>query len=410
MQTKNADDVVILFTAFEPSGDEHAAPVIRRLKAALPEVRIVAWGGRKMEAAGAELLELTTENAVMGVGAVGQIRSHRQRLKRIDAFVKAHRVLLHVPTDSPAANWAVCKMVKRTWGGVRDERFGMLGRVCHLVAPQVWAWASWRVRRLQKWSDHVLCLLPFEPEWFTKHDVPATFIGHPVFEEALNETQLDALVDGYEKGAVKVALLPGSRAGEIRRNWPLMKQVGEALRIKYGEVEGGVKMMVAGASEKSAGIIRESGDVPEDMKLVVGETDAVIRWADVVLVVSGTATLHVARGRRAMVVMYRVSGLVWNLLFRWLMNTKTFTLPNLIAGGGPEQTEKDHIVKEFVPYLSDEVRPIVEEVVKLIDEPALREAQVGRLDEVVEVCSSRIAGEQAGRVIIEMLGGCELGA
>ncbi|MHC4997249.1 MAG: hypothetical protein ACYTGQ_19610, partial [Planctomycetota bacterium] len=102
----------ILFTAFERSGDDHAAVVIRALKRRRPGLRIVGLGGDKMAAAGAEILEETVGRAVMGVGAIGQARVHRARVKRLGAWLRDHPVAVHVPTDSPAANWAVCKLVK----------------------------------------------------------------------------------------------------------------------------------------------------------------------------------------------------------------------------------------------------------------------------------------------------------
>jgi len=106
----------ILFTAFEPSGDEHAAPIIRKLRWLAPSVPIYALGGSKMEAAGAKLIERTTDDAAMLSGAIGKAWWHRKLMQRLEAWMADHPVRVHVPTDSPAANWAICKMVKRLWG------------------------------------------------------------------------------------------------------------------------------------------------------------------------------------------------------------------------------------------------------------------------------------------------------
>ena len=391
----------ILFTAFEPSGDDHAAPVIAQLKTLLPEVPIVAVGGPKMEAAGAKLLMHTTDNAVMGLGVLSQIKHHKARLKQIQKFINEHPIALHVPTDSPAANWAICKMVKRRWSNAKDDNNQPLGLVAHLVAPQVWAWASWRVRRLQKWSDHVMCLLPFEPDWFKSHNVPATFIGHPVFEDQLNTSELEEIAKSYPAAKHQVALLPGSRPGEIRKNWPLMLETVTQLEKQFPQDE--IQFVIAGASEKTAKLIQETAPVPSHIQLVTGQTDVVIHWAHAVFVVSGTATLHIARQHKPMTVLYKTSPVVWNLLGRFLINTKTFTLPNLIAGQGPNQKKSDHIVPEFVPYLSNNPKPLVESLQHLITNEDAQLKQVKALTDVAQICASKHAGHEATKVLLKLL-------
>ncbi|MDX1564755.1 MAG: hypothetical protein R3236_05070, partial [Phycisphaeraceae bacterium] len=209
----------ILFTAFEPSGDEHAAAVIRQLLKIRPRWKVHALGGPQMAAAGAELIENTTQEAVMGTGALAKVREHRAILRRLADWWDDHPIAVHVPTDSPAANWSICKMAK-----ARNCR------VAHLVAPQVWAWASWRVRRLQRWSDLVLSVLPFETLWFAERGVEARFIGHPLYDEPLDTDELRWQSVNYPTDEPKIALLPGSRPGELKRNWPVMKSAFERFR------------------------------------------------------------------------------------------------------------------------------------------------------------------------------------
>ncbi|MEX2672548.1 MAG: hypothetical protein WD294_10605 [Phycisphaeraceae bacterium] len=389
-------DPVILFTAFEPSGDEHAAPVIAALLRRDPTLRIYAMGGPRMQAAGAELIETSTTRSVMGAGAASQALAHRARLKRLKKWVDAQPVALHVPTDSPAANWAICRMVKRRWAAAPG-----MGRVVHLVAPQVWAWASWRVRRLHKWSDHVLCLLPFEPDWFAAHNVAATFIGHPVFDSPPPSTgDLEAELPS---GRPRLALLPGSRRDEVVRNWPVMQHVYEQLSARFPELTA----VIPAADEPAEQVVRQSyaHDLPKNLTLIRGRMDDVVRASDVVLTVSGTATLHVAQHRKPMVVVYRVNGLTWHAIGRWLMNTGTFTLPNLVAGGGPHRDRARHIVPEFVPFLGSPAKagPIIETLSDLLEDEAKREAQIASLDQVCRAFESHDAGERAADVILEIL-------
>lgn len=394
----------ILFTAFEPSGDEHAAPVIAALKRHDPSLRICAMGGPRMEAAGAEMIERTTDRSVMGAGAVGQTLAHRARLKRLRGWIEMNPVRLHVPTDSPAANWAICRMVKNRWGGsnAAHDAFGGKpgGRVAHLVAPQVWAWASWRVRRLRRWSDHVLCLLPFEPDWFATHGVAATFIGHPVYDQLLETQPLGELAPA---GAKRLALLPGSRRGEVAKNWPIMKNVVAELSQRF---VGELATVVAAADEQTERMVQQSPpDAAANTPIVRGRMADVLAWADAALVVSGTATLHVTRQRKPMVVVYGASRLTWHAVGRWLMNTRTFSLPNLVAGGGPHRDRSRHIVPEFVPFLrpADDVAPITDAVAALLEDPAEREKQIADLAAVARAFEGHNAGEEAAAVIRDLL-------
>lgn len=405
---------IILFTAFERSGDDHAAAVIRALKARRPELRIYGLGGEKMAAAGAEILEETVGGAVMGMGAIGQWKVHRARVKRLGVWMRDHAVDVHVPTDSPAANWAVCKLVKsKPWGELGD---GGAGKVVHLVAPQLWAWASWRIGRLHKWSDRLLCVLPFEEKWFGQRGVKTRFIGHPLFDEAVDEGEVSEVVDrlgvgvdGGEgdsggEGEIRIGLLPGSRKGEVLKNWPVMREVFERLRARFPQARG----VVAAADEAGAKRIEEIG-LGDGLRIEVGEVEGVLGWSEVVLTVSGTVTLRVARAGKPMVALYKVGGLFWRLIGWWLINTRTFTLPNLVARGGPSFDGEGHVVKEFVPWLGGDVGPIAEELAGLIEDKDKRERQVAALGAVMAKFEtgggSGGVGEAAAEEILAMLDG-----
>ena len=165
----------ILVTAFEPSGDDHAAVLIAELKRRHPDLTIHALGGPKMEAAGAHLIARTCDDAVLGVPTLDKVREHRASYTRIAAWLDANPIAMHIPVDSPAANFPICRLAKK-----RNIT------VCHLVAPQVWAWATWRIRKLRRLSDLVLCVLPFEERWFRDRNVNARFVGHPLFTHPLD--------------------------------------------------------------------------------------------------------------------------------------------------------------------------------------------------------------------------------
>ncbi len=374
-------DRPILFTGFEPSGDDHAAAVVRELLARHPDLKIYAWGGPKIEAAGAEIVERTGDDAVMGLPGLKKIAEHRKINRRIAEWMAQHRPALHVPVDSPAANFPVCKLAK--------ERGA---RVVHLVAPQVWAWGKWRVNKLRKLTDHVLCLLPFEESWFRERNVMATFVGHPLFDHPVDTSALDTETRELPSGdGPRVAIMPGSRPGELSKNFATLVDVYRLLEAEHPGMTG----VVAAAKEADVDELRRHATAagrawPASLAIVHGKTDAVIRWCDLSLVVSGTVTLQIARQTKPMVIMYRPSRIVWSLIARWLISTTSFSLPNLIAGR--------RIVREFIPHFAGP-EPIAGEAIELLESNAKVSEQ--RRD-LAEVCA-QYAGTNAARASADVI-------
>ena len=222
----------ILFTAFEPSGDALAASMITALKQFNPKLEVWAMGGPKMQAAGAQLLEQTTDNATMLLGVASQIPAHRRRLRRLTRWLADHDLTALVPVDSPAANWSICKRVRRAQPKAK---------IIHLAAPQLWAWAPWRIKKLRRLTDHVLCLLPFEPDWFSSRGVPATFVGHPLFDPPPDlRKPTHATASLLKNTKPKIAFLPGSRPSEIQANLPTILKVFSALKWRHKEMHGAI--------------------------------------------------------------------------------------------------------------------------------------------------------------------------
>ncbi|MFI4881476.1 MAG: lipid-A-disaccharide synthase [Phycisphaerales bacterium JB064] len=353
----------ILFTAFEPSGDDHAAPVIAEIIERQPERPVYAWGGPKMEAAGAVVIERTGENAVMGMPGLAKIREHKQINARIKRWMAHHNPVLHVPVDSPAANFPIAAMAKAQGTGV-----------VHLVAPQVWAWGSWRVAKLRRLTDLVLCLLPFEEGWFTTRGVPARFIGHPLFDHELDPKRvlekartLPEFGEGGAQGPWRIGLFPGSRPSELQKNLPLLlgayRELASCARCtRDGRAPVAMIVAVNDAVEQRLRVLaKEHGGVPEGVSFIAGDTDSAVRWAELALVVSGTVTLQIARQARPMVVFYKSNKLLYNLIGRWIVSTRYFTLPNLIAG--------TNVVTELVPHFGG-AEPIAAAARDLITDPA----------------------------------------
>ncbi len=378
----------VLFTAFEPSGDAHAAPVIAELRRRRPEVEVYAWGGPKMRAAGATIVESTGADAVMGAGSLGKIVEHWRLNGRMSRWLDSHPVSLHIPVDSPAANFPICKITRRAGC-----------RIVHLVGPQIWAWGPWRINKLKRLTDHVLGLLPFEEEYFSSRGVPATFIGHPVMNEPLPAPVEPA--EGEEEqeeeddqGLPRIALLPGSRPSEIRRNLPSMIAIVDGIRrSQYPDMA----VRIISADAKAAGLAREViAALPRFITIEVDRLHETLEWADAALVCSGTATLNVVRHGVPLVAMFRTALLPWLLIGRWLVQSPLRALPNIVAGR--------RVVPEFIPHFgSDE--PIAEALTQVLTDAAAQDAQRDAFVEIRSMFEGHHPDREAVDVIERVMAG-----
>jgi len=333
-----SDQPGILFTAFEHSGDHIAGSLIAELKLRDPSRPIYALGGSHMQAAGAELIETTTDKATMLAGTLGQVNQHLKRLKRLKQWLETHPIDAVIPTDSPAANWSICSLVRKQ----QPE-----AKVVHLVAPQLWAWAPWRIRKLRRLTDHVLCVQPFEPAWFGQRGVRASFVGHPLYDRIPAEKK-PADPQLPQTSGPKLALLPGSRQSEIKQNWPTMQMAYRRLHASHKDLCA----VVAATDEARAHqieLLSPMGVLSRSVTMRTADADAVLNWADAALVVSGTATLHAAAHGTPMAVFYNVKRWEWHLVGRWLLNTDTMSLPNLNS----QSMGLGRVVPELIPHFGD---------------------------------------------------------
>lgn len=380
---------VFLFTAFEPSGDDHAAGVIAEIKRRYPDLSIFAWGGRKMEAAGATVIQRTGDDAVMGMPGLAKIFEHHRINARIQRWMDEQRrsgrpVTIHIPTDSPAANFPICEIAKDAGA-----------KVVHLVAPQIWAWGRWRIHKLRRLTDLVLCLLPFEENFFRRRNVPAKYIGHMLFDSPLDLAAIDRRAMEFPVGEPRIAIMPGSRPDELRRHFPVLIAAFRQLSHRFPGAVG----LVAATNQRVADDLRRAAQIeggwPEGLGLAVGDTDAVVRWCQVALVKSGTVTLQVARQRRPMVIFYKKTNPFLFLIARLVLSTRTFSLPNLIA--------RKRVVPELIPHFGGP-GPIVRIASKLIAKPGLAAEQIRALDDIVSQFEGVPTNSIAADAILQIAG------
>ena len=369
----------IFITVAEVSGDQHAAQLIRSLKQLDPTLIIEGLGGAEMRAAGAVIHHETVKSAAMGLSAVWRVPEVLGLLRWTRDYFKTKRPDLQICCDSWGMNSYFAKLAH-----------GLAIPVLYYIAPQTWASREGRVKRLRKWVDRLACILPFEELYFLSHGVPATFVGHPLFDELPARREKPAAADFKDRPPV-VGLLPGSRRGEAVKNLPAMLEVAQRIRLKFP----GVKFLVPTTAGTDA-TVRELVAGFSDVTCKENAFDELVPQCDLCITVSGTATLHVACHLVPMLVVYRVTPFMWHAAGRWLVRTRTFALVNLLNEG------RKHIVPEFVPWFG-EAETVAEPAIRFLCNPAERAAQVDQLEKLISSLDKPGASMNVAKLAMGML-------
>jgi lipid-A-disaccharide synthase len=312
----------LFFSAGEPSGDQHAAHLIQELRARNPEILTEGFGGPEMQKQGCVLQFELTQLAVMGfLRVIPMLAKFRRLVIRAEAFFDESPPDAVVLVDFPGFNWWIAKAAKRR--GIP---------VFYYMPPQLWAWAPWRIRRVRKWVDHVICALPFEYEWYKSRRVNATWVGHPFFDEVAAhrlDADLVAELRASESDGPVIAVLPGSRDHEVDRNFPVMLDVIRKVSERVPNVQWIVGNYRQEHKDECQQMRSDAGAVA-NMTYHVDRTSEVIEAADCCFMVSGSISLELLARRTPGVVLYRVSRF-GRLVARVLMTCRFITLTNLIA-------------------------------------------------------------------------------
>jgi lipid-A-disaccharide synthase len=309
----------LFLSAGEPSGDLHGSNFIKALRDQLPNAQVTGFGGPKLASSGQEQLFPLAEYAIIGLWRVlAALPQFYRFFKMATRELDARRPDAVILIDYPGFHWHLAKAAHQR--GIP---------VFWLVPPQIWAWASHRVKRMQKWVDHVFCNLPFETEWYRSRGVRCSFIGHPYFD-ALARQQLDGsfLASQRKQSGRLVALLPGSRTHEVRDNFPQMLQTAELIHAAVPQT----RFLVAGYKEQQAAWMRERikrhPGLPVEIHL--GKTPEIIHLSEVCLAVSGSVSLELLNACLPTVTLYKI-GPVLHQLVRIFKHAKHISLINLLS-------------------------------------------------------------------------------
>ena len=329
----------------EHSGDTLGEGLIRALRKSFPEAKFVGIGGPKMESLGFESLFSMEELSVMGlVEVLGRIRRLLYVRKTLVQYFTSNKPDVFIGIDAPDFNI-----------GLELKLKAQAIKTVHYVSPSVWAWREKRIFKIAKATDMVLALLPFEKAFYDKHQVPCTFVGHPLADDIPMESDksLARAKLNLPQDKKILALMPGSRGGELSRILPDFFESAKQLQAQDSNLLFIAPMISEKRVEQFNAIKAEiAADLP--VEVILNQTQDVMAASDCLLTASGTVTLEAALIKRPMVICYKFSPVTF-FLGRWLVKLKWFSLPNLLANKTlvPELLQKQVRAENIVPLVKE---------------------------------------------------------
>lgn len=342
----------LLLSAGEVSGDQHGAALLAALKERVPALEALGLGGDRCAAEGMRLLAHQKDLAIIGVvEAVSKIRFARRLIRDLTSAATVHEVDAAILIDSPDFHLPLARRLARA--GIP---------VVFYVSPQVWAWRSGRARTLARLGRGILALFRFEKRWYDARGLggSVTWVGHPLVDEAARE--LAAPASPPPDGRRRVVLMPGSRAGEIRKILPLMREAVSLLAARRNDLD----VVLVKADSVSEALLEETGGPAlSGWTIVKGPHLALLAASDVLVVASGTATVEGLLAGIPMVVVYRVATISY-LLGKLLIRVPNVAMANILSDPGdgsqtvPELIQRaatpERIASEVERFLSDPAR------------------------------------------------------
>lgn len=314
-------DKKIFIIAGEESGDQHAAALVKKLFQLEPRLKISGLGGKHLEAQGMHNILDLTQLAITGIsGVLGHLRDIHQAFRLTKAYLLKNPPDLVVLVDYPGFNLRMAKWIKKHIGCP----------VVYYISPQIWAWKAKRIEIIKANVSHMAVILPFEKPIYEAANVPVTYVGHPLRDELLaipSQNECRALLQGSPNERW-LAILPGSRKGELTRHMPTIMAGLRLLFNNPSYQDLKVVIPVAKSLNKNA-FLPYLQDCPFEYRLFDGQAQTVIQASDAVIVASGTASFECAVLGKPSCIIYQSSWLNYYLATRW-MKVKYLGLANLL--------------------------------------------------------------------------------
>jgi len=369
----------IFFSVGEPSGDLHGANLIHAIRAKDPTAEFVGYGGPVMAAAGCDLHTDLTKLAVMWfLRAILNLHKFLHLASMADRYFRHHKPDAVVLIDYPGFNW---------WIARRAKAHGI--PVFYFAPPQIWAWASWRVKKMRRFVDHVLCSMPFEQTWFRDNGCNATFVGHPYFDEVRAQRLDHDFVETQRRRAGRlVTLLPGSRTQEVEQNLHWFLKAAALVRSRQPDARFAIAAFKPGQAVLARRLVAAS-EMPIDV--YVGRTPELIHVAECCMAVSGSVSLELLYQTRPTVILYFINRFAY-FVQGFFRRVKYITLVNLLSTDqpfgddmtpySPHQPDAERVL--FPEYLTceDPTERLARHVVEWLSDEERRQERIAALAEL----------------------------
>ncbi|WP_428562564.1 lipid-A-disaccharide synthase [Pseudolabrys sp.] len=374
----------VFLVAAEESGDRLGAPLMRALRSMRPEVEFTGVGGAQMTAQGITPPFPIDELSIMGFTSIpAKLPNILRRIRQTAAAVAAAKPDVLVIIDSPDFTHRVARRVRTAMPDLP---------IVDYVSPSVWAWRPGRAKAMRAYVDHVLALLPFEPEAHRRLGGPAcTYVGHPMIERIAELRPNTDEARRREASPPVLLVMPGSRRGELKYMLPIFEQTVAQVAATVGPLE----VVIAAVPRLAAGIesVVASWRVRPRLAVTQEDRDAAFRAARAALVKSGTGTLELALAGVPMVASYKGSA-IEAFIARRLVKVPTVILANLVLG--------EKVVPEF---LQEDAEPgrMAAALAPLLGDTAERTRQVeafNRLDAIMEIGTAR-PSDRAAEIVLK---------
>lgn len=371
----------VMMVVGEASGDLHGAKLAEALRSADSRLSLFGIGGDRMRAAGVRVAVDSRQLAVVGITEIvaklpGILRGWRTACRMLAEY----RPDLLILIDFPDFNLRLARYAKR-----------LQTRVLYYISPQIWAWRRQRVKQIRRRVDHMAVILPFEADFYRRHGVPVSFVGHPLMDQQTKAAP--RRTDGAPGVPPTIGMLPGSRDSEVHRLLPHM--LGAAARLQR---RLGVHLLLSRAESVDPQLMERILALRRDslrLEIVSGDPARVFQTADMVIAASGTATLEAALYGTPMMIVYRVSPISY-LLGKALIQVPHIGLVNLIAG------------RRVVPELIQQaVTPetIAAEAHSLLAQPSRRARMRADLNRVKKRLGAAGASTRVAQIALALMDG-----
>ncbi len=374
----------VMISAGEASGDLHAANLVKALHKIDDSIKVMGMGSDKLREAGADIIIDCADIAVVGIVEVlANYRKIKQALNTLADALRKNPPDLLILVDYQEFNFRLAKIAKEA--GVK---------VLFYISPQVWAWRPHRVHTIGKLIDMMAVLFPFEEKFYQNANVPVTFVGHPLVDEARPDKTREESFAAYQLDNTKpvVGLFPGSRKGEIKRVLPVLLQAASLLKNKHPDVQ--YILPVASTLNKSDIEADLSGFESLGIHVVKDRSYNIMQVCNSIMTASGTATLEIALMGIPSAIVYRIAPLSYFILKR-MVTIDNIGLVNIVA--------EKNIVREFIQH---EARPqqIANEIDRLLSDNNYRNNMITELNKVREKLGKEGGSLNVAQLAYEMLG------